>query len=145
MRQAGINMDYLQSRVLLEGSAQGPVLKLTADISFWGGVDPLSGKIIHRQHPQFGESVAGKILAMQRSIGSSSGSSVLLELFRRGRSPLGIILVEVDLIISLGAVVAKEMKFGNIPVVRVSSSEFLKLPDVVTINLSGEIRPWVSG
>ena len=134
-------MKLLQSKVLLEGYARGPVLKLTADISFWGGVDPLSGEIIHRQHPQFGESVAGKILAMQRSIGSSSGSSVLLELFRRGRAPLGIILVEVDLVISLAAVVAREMKFGNIPLVCVNSSVFFNLPDVVTINQSGEIRP----
>jgi predicted aconitase with swiveling domain len=132
-------MELLQAKVMLEGCAQGPVLKLTADISFWGGVDPLTGRIIHRQHPQFGESVAGKILAMRRSIGSSSGSSVLLELFRRDLAPLGIILVEADLVICLGAVVAKEMKYGNIPVVCVNSSGFASLSKAVSINAAGEI------
>ena len=130
----------LQSEVLLEGSAQGPLLNLTADISFWGGVDPLSGKIIDRRHPQFGECLAGKILVMRRSIGSSSGSSVLLELFRRNCAPFGIIMAETDLVIALGAVVAKEMALGDIPVVRLDESLFSELPEMVRIRLSGEIE-----
>ena len=134
-------MGIVQSRVLLTGSAEGAVLRLDADISFWGGVDPQSGTIIHRQHPQFGESVAGKILAMHRSIGSSSGSSILLELFRCGHAPLGIILAEADLVVSLGAVVAKEMSFGTIPLVCIAPDDFSKLPERVNINLAGEIRP----
>ena len=117
------------------------MLELTADISFWGGVDPLTGRIIDQRHPQFGESVAGKILAMHRSIGSSSGSSVLLELFRRNRAPSGIILAEADLVVSLGVVVAKQMEFGNIPVVCLRSSELSNLSEAVSIGLSGEIRP----
>ena len=133
-------MDVMQSKVLLTGSAEGPVLKLDADISFWGGVDPHSGHIIDRRHPQFGESVAGKILVMHRSIGSSSGSSILLELFRRKRAPSGIILAEADLVISLGAVVAKEMDFGEIPVVCVPPDSFSGLPEVLSISRSGEIR-----
>ena len=141
MNRVGFRVDVLQSRVLLEGQARGPVLKLTADISFWGGVDPDSGRIIHRRHPQFGESVAGKILVMHRSIGSSSGSSILLELFRCNCAPLGIILAEADLVVSLGAVVAKEMGYGNIPVVCLSESEFSKLPTAVRIHSSGEIHP----
>jgi predicted aconitase with swiveling domain len=139
MKKAGNDMSTLQSEVLLAGCAQGAVLKLTDPISFWGGVDPVSGKIIHRQHPQYGESVAGKILAMHRSIGSSSGSSILLELFRVGCAPAGIILTEADLVVSLGVVVAKEMGFEKIPVVCIQSSEFAALPEAVTISISGEI------
>jgi predicted aconitase with swiveling domain len=133
-------MKTIQSEILLPGTATGKLLRLTDNISFWGGVDPLSGRIIHRQHPQFGESVAGKILAMQRSIGSSSGSSVLLELFRKDNAPIGIILTEADLVVSLGAVVAKEMGFGNIPVVRIHASEFAVLPSTASISLCGEIE-----
>ena len=137
-------MKVLKSKVLLEGCAQGALLRLTTDISFWGGVSPRSGKIIDRRHPQYGESVAGKILAMNRSIGSSSGSSVLLELFQRKRAPAGIILAEADMVVVLGAVVAREMEFGQIPVVRIDLSEILTLPDTISINLSGEIKPAVS-
>jgi predicted aconitase with swiveling domain len=135
-------MKGLQSEVLLEGRAQGPVLRLAADISFWGGVDPDSGRIIDRRHPDFGDTVAGKILAMQRSIGSSSGSSVLLELFRRQRAPSGIVLVEADMVVVLGAVVAREMGFDSIPVVRISEPEFLKLPETASIDLSGKIESY---
>ena len=133
-------MKKLQSEVLLEGNAHGRVLRLTTDISFWGGVDPESGTIIDRRNPAFGESVAGRVLAMQRSIGSSSGSSVLLELFRRNRAPSAIILVEADMVVVLGAVVAREMGFDPIPVIRVSGPEFHALPAAVNINLSGEIE-----
>ena len=132
-------MDVMQSQILLAGSAEGTVLKLDADISFWGGIDPLSGRIIDRRHPQFGESVAGKILAMRRSIGSSSGSSILLELFRRKLAPAGIILLEADLVVSLGAVVAREMGFGEIPLVCVDPVTFSNLPEALSIGRSGHV------
>ena len=130
-------MPSIKSKVLLEGMASGPLLKLSADISFWGGVDPCTGKIIDRRHPEFGRFISGKILAMNRSIGSSSGSSILLELLRLDRGPLGIILVQPDFIVTLGAVVAREMGFGNIPVVQVDPAEFSQLPGHAQVSLAG--------
>lgn len=132
-------MTSLHSKVLIEGQAQGPVLKLGADISLWGGVDPRTGTIIDARHPQYRQSVAGKILAMNRSIGSSSGSSILLELLQRDCGPLGIILIEVDFIITLGVVVAREMNFGDIPVVQIDSVDFPLLPGTARITLNGRI------
>lgn len=132
-------MPILSSNVLIEGEAQGPVLVLESDISFWGGIDPQTGVVIDRRHPQFGESVSGKILAMKRSIGSSSGSSILLELLRLKRGPAGIILIEADFIVTLGVVVAREMNFGHIPVVQIEPEEFIHLPGAASINASGEI------
>lgn len=142
-KQVGVSMTVFQSTVLIAGFARGRLLQLTDNISFWGGVDPASGKIIDRRHAQYGESVVGKILAMNCSIGSSSGSSVLLELMQNKLGPRGIILAEVDLVVTLGVVVAKEMQFGNIPVVQVSKSQQYTLPEKVTINIKGEIRPWL--
>lgn len=132
-------MPVLSSRVLIGGEARGSVLVLESDISFWGGVDPQTGVVIDRRHPQFGESVGGKILAMKRSIGSSSGSSILLELLRLKCGPAGIILIEADFIITLGVVVAREMNFGHIPVVQIAPEEFIRLPAAVSITPSGEI------
>ncbi len=84
-------------------------MKLTADISLWGGIDPRTGAIIDTRHPQYGQSIAGKVLAMHRAIGSTSGSSIILELLQRTRGPLGIIVIEADFIVTLGVVVAREM------------------------------------
>jgi predicted aconitase with swiveling domain len=139
MKQDGTEMSAMNTRVLIEGQAQGPLLKLSEDISLWGGVDPLSGMIIDTRHPQHGRRIAGKILAMHRSIGSSSGSSILLELMKHGRGPLGIILIEADFIITLGVLVAREMGFGDIPVVQIEESDFPLLPDNAGIGLDGTL------
>lgn len=133
-------MSVMSTRVLIEGQAQGPVLKLSKDISLWGGVDPLSGMIIDTRHPQHGRRITGKILAMHRSIGSSSGSSILLELMKHQRGPLGIILIEADFIITLGVLVAREMGFGEIPVVQIEEGVYPLLPDTASIGLDGTLN-----
>ncbi len=49
--------DALHGEVLLPGAAEGAVLKLDRPISFWGGVDPESGRISDPRHPQHGQAV----------------------------------------------------------------------------------------
>jgi len=115
-------------------------LRLAAPLSFWGGVDARTGRVIATGHPQQGQSVAGRILALERSIGSSSGSSILLELMSRAMGPAGIILGESEQILTLGAVVAREMGYGAIPVVRVPVGHFADLPELLQIDPDGLIR-----
>ena len=62
-----------QNRQIVAGTAEGEVLALAQGISFWGGIDPDSGRIIDVHHPNHGQSVAGKILMMPTSRGSCSG------------------------------------------------------------------------
>lgn len=96
--------------VLVAGKAgSGPSLVLTAPISFWGGVDPKTGRIADVRHPQHGETIAGRVLFLPGTIGSSSASAVLLELVRGGRAPAAIVMHEPDAILLLGLIVAKEM------------------------------------
>jgi len=98
------------AEILVPGAAgAGPALVLTAPISFWGGVDPGSGQIIDARHPQRGENVAGKVLFLPGTIGSSSASAVLLELVHGGRAPAAIVMHEPDAILLLGLIVAREM------------------------------------
>ncbi len=44
-----------QGRILVPARAEGPVLALEGPLSLWGGLDPQSGEIIDRRHPQSGE------------------------------------------------------------------------------------------
>lgn len=60
--------------ILAAGEARGDVLACRDGLSFWGGVDPESGRIIDAHHPNRGDCVAGKILLMPTSRGSCSGS-----------------------------------------------------------------------
>ena len=53
----------LCGEVLVAGEGgEGEALVLSEPISFWGGVDPASGKIVDVRHPEFGASIAGKVL-----------------------------------------------------------------------------------
>lgn len=104
-------------KVLVDGHASGPLLRLDEPVSFWGGVDPTSGEIVEPGHPQYGENVAGKIVAMPHGRGSSSASSVLAELLRIGRGPAGIVLEEPDSILVVGVLVAAVLYGARCPVV----------------------------
>ena len=69
-----------QGEVLVAGEAgSGPALVLSAPISFWGGVDPTTGTIVDVRHPEHGETIAGRVLFLPATIGSSSASAVLME------------------------------------------------------------------
>nr|MBA3447717.1 DUF126 domain-containing protein [Pseudaminobacter sp.] len=79
---------FAQGEILVPGDAgAGRALVLTAAISFWGGVDPRSGRIADVRHPQCGESISGRILFLPGTIGSSSASAVLMELVHNGHAP----------------------------------------------------------
>jgi predicted aconitase with swiveling domain len=108
-----------QGEVLIAGAdATGQALVLTLPISFWGGVDAKSGRIADPRHPQYGESVAGRVLFLPGTIGSSSASSVLLELVHAGLAPAAIVLHEPDAILLLGLIVAREMGWPHPPALR---------------------------
>jgi len=104
-------------RTLVPGSARGSVLVLDEALSFWGGIDPATGEVIDVRHPQRGSNVAGRVVVMPSGRGSSSSSSVLAEAVRAGTAPAAIVLTEPDSIISLGAIVARELYGRSIPVV----------------------------
>jgi predicted aconitase with swiveling domain len=109
-----------QGEILIAGQADagGQALVLTRPISFWGGVDAKSGRIADPRHPQSGESVAGRVLFLPGTIGSSSASSVLLELVHAGLAPAAIVLHEPDAILLLGLIVAREMGWPHPPALR---------------------------
>lgn len=105
------------ARPLVPGSAEGTALVLDEPLSFWGGFDPSSGRIVDRRHPQRGERVTGRILVMPSGRGSSSSSSVLAEAARAGTGPAAVLLLTTDEIVALGALVAQELYGVTVPVV----------------------------
>jgi predicted aconitase with swiveling domain len=99
-----------RGEVLVAGAnASGPALVLGAPISFWGGVNPKSGRVADVRHPDCGRMIAGTVLFLPGTIGSSSASAVLLELVHAGLAPAAIVMHEPDAILLLGLIVAREM------------------------------------
>lgn len=104
-------------RVLVGGAASGEILHLDQPLSLWGGLDPATGAIIDRSHPQAGQSITGRIVVMPHGRGSSSSSSVLAEALRLGTAPAGFILGEPDAILVIGALVANRLYSTTCPIV----------------------------
>lgn len=134
-------MSTLHGRVLVEGSAVGAALSLAAPISFWGGVDPKTGKICDPRHPNHGESIAGRVMIIPETIGSSSSSAILLELLKQRIAPAAILLGSCDVILVLGVLVAKELGYRTIPVLEEIANDFVTIPSdaTVTVSKSGEV------
>lgn len=130
----------MRGRVLLDGAARGPLLRLVEPISFWGGVDPASGTLTDPRHPRHGASIAGTVLAFAATRGSSSSSAIMLELLRVGKAPAALLLGEPDAILALGIIVGREMGYPAIPVLALAAADQALLPDgVIEVRPGGEI------
>ncbi|MFC3076206.1 cis-3-hydroxy-L-proline dehydratase [Shinella pollutisoli] len=112
------------ARSILSGRAAGPVIAATEALSFWGGVDPATGRVIDIHHPLHGRCLTGGILMMPSSRGSCTGSGVLLDLILTGRAPAALIFREAEDVLTLGALIAAEMFGKPLPVLRLSPEAF---------------------
>lgn len=121
------NSVMLIARPLARGSGRGELVVLDEPLSFWGGFDASAGTISDPRHPQSGTHLADKVLALPSGRGSSSSSAVLAEAIRAGSSPVAIVLLERDMIIALGSIVADELYGRCCPVVQVGPADFATL------------------
>ncbi|MEO6511749.1 MAG: DUF126 domain-containing protein [Nocardioides sp.] len=105
---------WCAGELLLGGEASGPLVALGEPVSFWGGVDDETGAIIDRHHPQLGTVLAGTVLLMGATRGSSSSTSTLLECIRRETSPAVLLLTDTDPMLVIAVAAAWEM-YGHGP------------------------------
>ncbi|WP_411034313.1 aconitase X [Shinella sp. BYT-45] len=120
-------MADLSARSILSGTASGPVIAAGEALSFWGGVDPATGRVIDVHHPLHGTTITGGILMMPSSRGSCTGSGVLLDLALTGRAPAALIFSEAEDVLTLGALIAAEMFGKSLPVLRLPHDAFAAL------------------
>lgn len=140
-------MVVVTGRLLVSGEATGPLLRLTEPISFWGGVNPVSGTISDPRHPQFGTVITGAVLAIPAAVGSSSSSAIMLELLREGTAPAAIVMGEADAILALGVVVARELGHPSIPVLELPPEVWEAMENglAVTVTADGRLEGAAGG
>lgn len=112
---------------ILPGDAAGDIIATTEPLSFWGGVDPATGKVIDVHHPLAGQSLVGRILVISGTRGSCTGSGVLLDMVLNGRAPAALVFAEPEDVVTLGAMIAAEMFGKTLPVLRLSADAFAAL------------------
>ena len=114
-------------------SSKYKALYSTIGISFWGGIDPLTGNVIDQSHPLHNQNISNKIVVIPSGRGSCTGSQVMLELILNKKAPRAIILRDVDSILCTGAVIAEEffgedIEHGDVPIIcAVGEEQFAKL------------------
>lgn len=134
--------DRFSGRVLHAGEATGRALVLTHPLSFWGGVEPATGRVSDPRHPQHGATITDRVLVLPATVGSSSSSAIMLELLRQGSAPAAILLGHVDAILPLGVVVAAELGHRTIPVLEVDPSVLRTIEEGATVTVEPE--GWIS-
>ncbi|MEZ5910924.1 MAG: aconitase family protein [Paracoccaceae bacterium] len=115
------------ARRITAGTAEGPVLALAEGLSFWGGTDPATGRLIDAHHPDHGTDLAGRIVMMPTSRGSCTGSGVLLELALNGHAPAALIFREAEDVLTLGALIAGTLFDRPLPVLRLDPGDYAAL------------------
>lgn len=126
----------MRGRVLLAGAAEGSALVLAEPLSVWGGLDPETGLIIDRHHPQHGRCVSGRVLVMPGGRGSSSSSTTLAEAVRLKMAPAAIILGTADHILLAGALAAAELYGRTLPIVLLDLAEYATLEPERAVSLA---------
>lgn len=124
-----------RAQSILPGQATGQVLACNEPISFWGGVDPATGRVIDVHHPLAGQSIAGRILVMPGTRGSCTGSGVLLDMVLNGHAPAALVFAEPEDVVTLGAMIGAAMFARPLPVLRLTRDAFdtLAQADAATI------------
>jgi len=93
---------------LVPGYAEGETVKVER-LSFYGEVDPVKGELYD------GRSIAGKILVIGRSRGSTVGSYIIYGLKYYGVEPKAIVMVKSEPIVVVGAVLAGIPLYEGLP------------------------------
>ncbi|MGL5114327.1 MAG: aconitase X swivel domain-containing protein [Beijerinckiaceae bacterium] len=126
--------------MLVDGDFDAPLLQLDEPLSFWGGFDAPTGRVIDRRHPQHGMILTGVVLMLSEARGSSSGSSVLAEAIRLKTAPAAILLRKRDAIIVTAALVARELYGIACPVAVIpDEDDWRRLGALERLNRSGAL------
>ena len=127
----------MNCQAIIPGVASGAVLATDEGLSFWGGVDPLTGIVIDAHHPLCGQSISGRVLVMPTTRGSCSGSGVMLDLALNGLAPAAFVFREPEDVVTLGALIAGRMFERPVPVLRLAAADFAVVAAAKSAEVTG--------
>ena len=107
--------------------AEGEALVSSDGISFFGGVDPETGKVVEKGHPLEGQSVTGKVLVFPAGKGSTVGSYTLYQMKKLGTAPVAIINKEIETIVAVGAIIAGIPCVDKIDISKIRTGETVRV------------------
>ena len=120
------------TKVIVQGKAQGTVLKTNNPINFLGAVDKKTGIIHDQKCDIFEKTVKDSILVFPHGIGSSVGAYTIYSLKSSDVAPRAMICTKADLTVASGCALA------NIPMIVVSHEQFDSIENGKDIELDTE-------
>ena len=122
------------SKIIVQGTAQGTVLKTSSPINFLGAVDKKTGTIRDKKYDIYEKSIKDTILVFPHGIGSSVGAYTIYSLKSNNSAPVAMICTKADLTVASGCALA------NIPMIVVSIEEFNSIQDgnKITVDTKSE-------
>ena len=106
MRGGGDKMK-LEGRKIYKGSVEAEAIVTKDNISFYGGVDPDTGKVVEVGHELEGQSITGKVLVFPTGKGSTVGSYTMYRMKKNNTAPVAIINKQIDTIVAVGCIISE--------------------------------------
>lgn len=130
------------SKMVVQGNAEGRALVSKKPLSFWGGVSVANGNIHDVHHDLKGQCLTGQVLCIPYAKGSCSGSGIMLEIIRVQKAPAAILCLEAEPVLSLGSVMGWMLYDRGVPIHTVSREVFesIKPGDQITVKDGGGIE-----
>ncbi len=126
----------IKCRRISKGKVIGPIILSKEPLSFLGGVDPTTGRVIDQDHELYQENLKDKILVIPSGKGSTVGSYVIFQMAKNKTAPRGIVAMEAEPIIATGAIMA------GVPMVdhpEIDVLDLLESGDLVELDADCEI------
>jgi len=117
----------IRGRKIYKGKASGEAIVSQKTISFYGGVDPNTGKVVEKGHDLEGKSITGKIFVFPKGGGSTVGSYTLLRLKKNGLAPLAIVNRECETIVAVGTIISDIPCVDRIDISKIKTGQKVKV------------------
>lgn len=96
----------IKGRGLVEGIAHGEIIATRQALSFLGGVDRLTGKVVDQKNDLYQEKITGKVLYIPKSVGSTVGAYVIYAMSKNSIGSKAIICKDADSMLVTGCAIS---------------------------------------
>ena len=117
----------LVGRKIYKGIAEAEAIVTKDGISFYGGVDPDTGKVVEVGHELEGQSVTGKVLVFPTGKGSTVGSYTMYRMKKNNTAPVAIINEQIDTIIAVGCIISEIPCVDKIDITNIKTGQLVSV------------------
>jgi len=115
----------LFGRKIYKGITEAEAIVTKEGISFYGGVDPDTGKIVEVGHELEGQTITGKVLVFPSGKGSTVGSYTMYRMMKNKTAPVAIVNREIDTIIAVGCIISEIPCIDKIDINKIKTGQKL--------------------